>query len=123
MNIISARVARSLSRRATKASDVVDHTILRDESGRIFDVVGNIGHGTRDTLSVDATLPLAPILGIEGARIEANVDLLRSRVTDPHTGARRWISEDKIGRASGRVKACQIVAVWGGAVSEKKKNT
>src|SRR3546814_12613836 len=81
MNIISARVARSLSRRATKASDVVDHTILRDESGRIFDVVGNIGHGTRDTLSVDATLPLAPILGIEGARIEANVDLIRSRVT------------------------------------------
>src|SRR3546814_18022887 len=25
-------------------ADVVDHTILRDESGRIFDVVGNIGH-------------------------------------------------------------------------------
>ncbi|MCM8731519.1 TonB-dependent receptor plug domain-containing protein [Hephaestia sp. GCM10023244] len=76
-------------------ADVVDHTILRDESGQIFDVVGNIGHGTRDTLSVDATLPLAPILGIEGARIEANVDLIRSRVTDPTTGARRWISEDK----------------------------
>src|SRR3546814_4867854 len=51
-------------------ADVVDHTILRDESGRIFDVVGNIGHGTRDTLSVDATLQLAPLLGIEGARIE-----------------------------------------------------
>src|SRR3546814_14986403 len=59
-------------------ADVVDHTILRDESGRIFDVVGNIGHGTRATLSVDATLPLAPILGIEA-----------------------------VGRASGRERECQ----------------
>src|SRR3546814_3044438 len=44
---------------------------------------------------LDPTLPQAPILVIEGARIEANVDLIRSRVTDPTTGARRWISEDK----------------------------
>ncbi|HVI99885.1 MAG TPA: TonB-dependent receptor plug domain-containing protein [Sphingomonas sp.] len=76
-------------------TDVVDHTILRDDSGDVFDVVGNIGNGTRDTLSLDATLPLQSILGIDGARIEATVDWIRSRVTDPTTADRRPISEDK----------------------------
>ncbi len=78
-----------------RIDDVVDHTILVGADGELFDVVGNIGSGTRTTLSLDTTLPLAPILGIEGARIEANVDLIHSRVTDPTTGAERWISEDK----------------------------
>jgi outer membrane receptor protein involved in Fe transport len=75
--------------------DVVDHTVLRDAAGRVFDVVGNIGQGTRETLAVDATLPLSSVLGLDGARVEANVEFVRSRVTDPTTHAERWISEDK----------------------------
>ena len=76
-----------------RIDDVVDHVVVV-ENGVAFDAVGNIGRGTRDTIAVEATLPLKA-LGIPGARIVSNVTLLRSRVDDPVTGARRWISGDK----------------------------
>lgn len=86
--------AITLEARHESIDDVVDHTILRTENGALFDVTGNIGHGTRNTLSVDATLPMTRLTGLAGASIVADVTLIRSRVTDPVTGAERWISKD-----------------------------
>ncbi|WP_414901631.1 TonB-dependent receptor plug domain-containing protein [Sphingomonas flavalba] len=76
-----------------RISDVVDH-VVRHDQGVPFDAIGNIGRGSRDTLTAETTLPLTP-LGMAGARIVSNVTLTRSRVDDPVTGARRWISGDK----------------------------
>jgi hypothetical protein len=73
--------------------DVVDRVaVVADEE--IFDAVGNIGAGTRDILQVELTAPLSR-LGVAGMQLHASVTLRRSRVTDPETGERRPISEDK----------------------------
>ena len=73
--------------------DVVDRVaVVADEE--IFDAIGNIGAGTRDTLQVELTAPLSQ-LGVAGLQLHASATLRRSRVTDPETGERRPISEDK----------------------------
>ncbi|SFK32188.1 Outer membrane receptor proteins, mostly Fe transport [Sphingomonas sp. NFR04] len=63
---------------------VIDYIPL--EGG--FDAIGNIGTGTRDTLSSTLTLPFDK-LGIKDARFRGNAEVVRSHVTDPLTGARR----------------------------------
>ena len=63
---------------------VIDYIPL--EGG--FDAIGNIGNGTRDTLSTTLTLPFDK-LGIKNARFRGNAELVRSHVTDPLTGERR----------------------------------
>jgi hypothetical protein len=87
--------AVTIEARHESIADVVDHSVLRAANGDLFDVIGNIGHGTRDTLSLDATLPMAQLTGLAGSSIVADVTLIRSRVSDPVTATHRWISKDK----------------------------
>ncbi|WP_294250893.1 TonB-dependent receptor [uncultured Sphingomonas sp.] len=63
---------------------VIDYIPL--EGG--YDAIGNIGTGTRDTLSGTLTLPFDK-LGIKDARLRGAAELVRSHVTDPLTGERR----------------------------------
>lgn len=63
---------------------VIDYIPLEDG----YDAIGNIGTGTRDTLSSTLTLPFDK-LGIKDARFRGNAEVVRSHVTDPLTGARR----------------------------------
>ncbi|WP_245825149.1 TonB-dependent receptor plug domain-containing protein [Sphingomonas azotifigens] len=68
---------------------VIDYIPL--EGG--FDAIGNIGTGTRDTLSTTLTLPFDK-LGIKNARLRGNASLVHSHVTDPLTGERRRFANE-----------------------------
>lgn len=59
-----------------------------------FDAIGNIGNGTRDTVSGNLTLPLDK-LGVKNARLRANGGVVRSHVTDPLTGERRRYANEQ----------------------------
>jgi hypothetical protein len=85
--VISAAVRREW------IDDVIDRVAVR-QGTRVFDAVGNIGSGWRQTLHLEVTLPFAR-LGWTGLRLQGSLDLLRSRVTDPETGLRRIISKDR----------------------------
>lgn len=76
--------ALELSAKHEATRDVIDYIPLPDG----FDAAGNIGKGTRDTLSSNLTLPFDKI-GIRNARLRANAAVVRSRVTDPLTRERR----------------------------------
>ena len=76
-----------------RIDDVIDHTVLL-ANGETFDVVGNIGRGTRDLAKLELSAPLAR-LGLKGMLLTSKITLLRSRVIDPVTGTAREISEDK----------------------------
>jgi hypothetical protein len=62
-------------------SDVQDLLPLTPE----FEVPGNIGDGRRWGVTVEATIPLEPI-GLTGARLDVELRLQDSTVTDPVTG-------------------------------------
>lgn len=70
--------------------DVIDRAPIFLPGG-VFDAPSNIGDGTRDELSVTASLPLAP-LGLKGMTIRGESSWRRSEVTDPTTGVKREIS-------------------------------
>lgn len=73
--------------------DVIDRVAVVAD-GEVFDAVGNIGSGTRDRLKVELSAPLGR-LGLRGMLLRGSATFLRSRVTDPATGARRIITADK----------------------------
>lgn len=79
--------ALTVTLRQTHYDDVVD--VIPVDG---FDAPGNIGEGSARQLSVNLTLPLAK-LGINGARIEAKGDWVKSEVTDPTTGEKRRLSD------------------------------
>jgi hypothetical protein len=74
--------------------DVVDHVLI-EQDDELFDAIGNIGNGTRTTLTFELGLPLTP-LGWPGARFTSSVAWRDSRVTDPTTGQGRRISGDQL---------------------------
>lgn len=82
-----------LSYRYERIDDVIDRVAILSD-GELFDAVGNIGRGTRHVGRAELTLPLAR-LGLPGVQMRGALTLLRSRVVDPQTGARRIISEDR----------------------------
>lgn len=82
-----------LTARHEEISDVVDRVPVFDGAS-VFDAVGNIGDGKRDQLQIDLNMPLDQ-WGLKGFTVQANGVYTRSRVTDPVTGERRGISEDK----------------------------
>lgn len=85
--------AVTLSYRREWIDDIIDRiAIARD--GEIFDAVGNIGSGWRQIVHVELALPLSR-LGFEGMLVRSSITWLSSRVTDPVTGERRIISEDR----------------------------
>jgi hypothetical protein len=73
--------------------DLIDEVLI-EENGELFDAIGNIGKGTRRILKAELTLPFER-LGIPGMQLKAALTFLKSRVTDPVTGRRRVISEDR----------------------------
>ncbi len=73
--------------------DVVDRVVVESD-GELFDAVGNIGSGTRQGLRAELTFPFER-LGITGLQFRAALTWLRSRVTDPVTGSKRIIAEDR----------------------------
>jgi len=82
-----------LTARSEWIEDVIDRVVV-DREGELFDAVGNIGSGTRQSLRAELTLPFAR-LGIPGMQFRAALTWLRSRVTDRITGNRRVIAEDR----------------------------
>lgn len=94
-----------------RIDDVIDRTVLI-VGGEPFDVVGNIGRGTRDIATIELSAPLDR-LGLKGMLLTSAVTLLRSRVTDPVTGEKRGISEDK--PVEGEIRLSQDM--FGGALN------
>jgi hypothetical protein len=94
-----------------RIDDVIDRTVLLVD-GEPFDVVGNIGRGTRDLATVELSAPLDR-LGLKGMLLTSSITFLRSRVTDPITGEKRGISEDK--PVEGEIRLSQDL--FGGALN------
>ena len=82
----------SLTYRREWIDNVIDRVVI-DQDGELLDAIGNIGRGDRHIIRAELTAPFAR-LGIPGMQFRASVTFLRSRVTDPVTGARRIIAED-----------------------------
>ncbi|HET9337109.1 MAG TPA: TonB-dependent receptor [Sphingomicrobium sp.] len=82
-----------LTFRRERIDDVIDRVVVESD-GELFDAVGNIGRGKRTSLRAELTARLDQ-LGLSGMEIRADLTFLKSRVTDPITGAKRTISEDK----------------------------
>jgi outer membrane receptor protein involved in Fe transport len=59
-----------------------------------FDAPGNIGDGTKDEVKFSLTLPLTR-LGVSGGSLRFNGTWRRSKVTDPVTGLKRRISNQR----------------------------
>jgi hypothetical protein len=59
-----------------------------------YDAPGNIGDGWRQTAKLNLTVPFAN-LGLRGATLKFNGTWIRSEVTDPVTGLKRRISDDR----------------------------
>jgi len=57
---------------------------------RVFNAVGNIGNGTRDTLLTNLILPLDEV-GLKGVTVKGEATWRHSRVRDPATGVYRRI--------------------------------
>lgn len=85
--------ALTLTFRHERIDDVIDRVVVESD-GELFDAVGNIGRGKRTIFRAELTAPLDR-LGLTGMEIRADLTLLRSRVSDPITGEKRPISEDK----------------------------
>ena len=74
-------------------SDVIDRVLVVTPDD-VFDAPGNIGDGSRDSLSLDAAAPLDRI-GFAGGRVRSVLLWRTSEVTDPVTGETRGISKEK----------------------------
>jgi hypothetical protein len=70
-------------------SQVVDR-IPVFAAGRVFNAVGNIGNGTRDTILTNFIVPLDEV-GLEGVTVKGDAGWRHSRVRDPATGLHRRI--------------------------------
>ena len=73
-------------------ADIVDIVPIRLPDGTIGQSPGNLPSATRYGLQWTSTTNFDP-LGWKGAKLDLNLILQRSRVTDPLTGERREISE------------------------------
>ncbi len=81
-----------LTVRRTAIDKVVDRLPVRSPQGTVLaDAPGNIGHGTKDELILDATTSL-DLLRIHHAQLKVQATLRRTEVHDPLTGQRREIS-------------------------------
>lgn len=74
-------------------TDVVDRILVTTPDDQ-FDAPGNIGDGRTQTLKLELTSPLAGI-GMPGGQLKSSILWRSSSVTDPVTGERRRISDDK----------------------------
>jgi len=87
--------AIALTARHSWLSDVIDRVPVRPVGGGApFDAPGNIGSGREDDLIGDMTLPLG-WLGLPHAELKLDGTWRHARVTDPTTGEKRGISNQK----------------------------
>ncbi len=91
-----------------RIEDVIDRVLVASDDD-VFDAPGNIGDGRRDTLQLDLSAPLDDI-GFRGGRIRASLLASHSAVTDPVTGERRRISEEK--PLDGEIELSQDLPAW-----------
>ena len=77
-------------------SDAVDRVPVRNpaDPSAVYDAPGNIGGGFGEAVLANATVALDP-LGLTHAQIKGSATLQWSHVTDPTTGAKREISDEK----------------------------
>lgn len=92
-----------------RIEDVIDRVLVTTPDDT-FDAPGNIGDGTRDTLSFQLSTGL-DALGIPGGRLRGEVLWRESRVTDSVTGEIRGISEEK--PVEGEFEFTQDLPRWG----------
>ena len=85
------RGALTLTLRRENVTAVVDHLPLYDEHGGMYDAVGNIGNGRRDSLQANLTLPMDRV-ALDGVTIQAAGNLRHTKVDDPSTGLHRPFS-------------------------------
>jgi len=87
--------AVALTVRHSWLKDVIDRLPVRQSGGgALFDAPGNIGSGREDDVIGDVTLPLG-WLGLPHAELKLDGTWRHARVTDPTTGAKRGISNQK----------------------------
>lgn len=79
-----------LTGRHIRLTDAVDRGPVFSPTG-VFDAPTNIGSGTKDELSLTATIPFAR-LGLKGLEVKGEYTRRWSSVTDPTTGRKREIS-------------------------------
>jgi len=84
------RASLVLEARREFVSHVVDHVPVF-AGARVFDAVGNIGNGLRDTLQANLILPMAE-WGLTGMTFKGDGGFQYSRVRDPATGLKRRFS-------------------------------
>jgi hypothetical protein len=87
--------AIALTARHSWLSDVIDRVPVRPAGGGApFDAPGNIGSGREDDLIGDVTFPLG-WFGLPHAELKLDGTWRHARVTDPTTGEKRAISNQK----------------------------
>ncbi|GAB2507145.1 TonB-dependent receptor [Pseudoxanthomonas sangjuensis] len=91
-----------------RIEDAIDRVLVANGDDA-FDAPGNIGDGRRDTLQLDLAAPLDGI-GFHGGRIRATLLGTDSAVTDPVTGERRRIGEEK--PVDGEIELSQDLPAW-----------
>jgi hypothetical protein len=91
--------------RHDEISDVIDTLLLPGG----LSAIGNIGSGTLDRISVNLVLPTDK-LGIPGGRLTFNNNWDETRVTDPTTGQRRYISNQLVSQP--RINFEQDIPAW-----------
>lgn len=79
-----------LTARHDEITDAIDRVPIVGP-GYAFDAPGNIGHATRDEITINLSLPLDALA--PGGLFKADVTARRSRVVDPATGVRRGLSD------------------------------
>ncbi|HWI85034.1 MAG TPA: TonB-dependent receptor plug domain-containing protein [Sphingomonas sp.] len=91
----SGSAAAVLTYRHSWLRDAIDRVPVRAaDGGATFDAPGNIGSGSEDDLIGNITMPLGAI-GLHHAELKLDATWRHARVTDPTTGARRAISNQK----------------------------
>ncbi|MBW8743604.1 MAG: hypothetical protein JF628_04540 [Sphingomonas sp.] len=91
----SGGAAVALTARHSWLKDVIDRVpVTPAGGGASFDAPGNIGGGHEDDLIGDLTLPLGG-LGVPHAELKLDATWRHARVTDPTTGDKRPISNQK----------------------------
>ena len=79
-------------------------------SGTYYEAADNVGDGYRSSIDVDSTLPLDGA-GMPGGLLTINLDLDRTRLTDPTTGERREFGGQSLWGAGFTLS--QDIAAWG----------
>ena len=105
--------AVTLSYLHASVEKINDRIVVISPTG-VFDAPGNIGDGTRDRVSLDATIPFDR-LGLEDLRMVLDLTWNWGDLIDPVTGVRRAASNSS--SFGGNVSFIQDIPAWNSTVS------